>query len=85
LISYYRERQAENCRIISDEFDDILRLCAMQRLMQALGAYGFLGLVNGHKHFLKYVPAAMTSLRSVVEQIEGLQQLEAVLGEVISR
>jgi N-acetylmuramate 1-kinase len=85
LISYYRERQAENCRIISGEFDDILRLCAMQRLMQALGAYGFLGLVKGHKHFLKYVPAAMTSLRSVVEQIEGLHELEALLGEVISR
>jgi aminoglycoside/choline kinase family phosphotransferase len=81
LISYYRERQAENCRIINGEFDDILRLCAMQRLMQALGAYGFLGLVKGHKHFLNYVPAAMTSLRSVVEQIEGLHELEALLGD----
>jgi hypothetical protein len=57
----------------------------MQRLMQALGAYGFLGLVKGHKHFLKHVPAAMASLRSVVEPIEGLQQLEALLAELISR
>ena len=38
------------------QFDNTLRLCAMQRLMQALGAYGFLGLVKGHKHFLRYVP-----------------------------
>jgi len=85
LISYYRERQAENGRIINGEFNDILRLCAMQRLMQALGAYGFLGLVKGHKHFLKHVPAAMTSLRSVVEPLEGLQQLEALLGKLISQ
>jgi N-acetylmuramate 1-kinase len=85
LISYYRERQAENRRIINGEFDDILRLCAMQRLMQALGAYGFLGLVKGHKHFLKHVPAAIKSLRSVVEPIEGLQQLEALLGKLISQ
>jgi hypothetical protein len=41
--------------------------------------------VKGHKHFLKYVPAAMTFLRSVVEQIEGLHELEAQLGEMISR
>jgi aminoglycoside/choline kinase family phosphotransferase len=85
LISYYRERQAEHCRIINGEFDDILRLCAMQRLMQALGAYGFLGLVKGHKHFLTHVPAAMRSLRSIVEPIEGLQQLEALFGKLISR
>ncbi len=42
----------------------------MQRLMQALGAYGFLGWVKGHKHFLKHIPAAMSSLRSIVE-IDG--------------
>jgi hypothetical protein len=57
----------------------------MQRLMQALGAYGFLGLVKGHTHFLKHVPAAMESLRSTVRQIEGLQKLEALLGKLISR
>ena len=31
---------------------ELLQLCAMQRLMQALGAYGFLGLVKGNKAFL---------------------------------
>src|SRR5438309_4302052 len=85
LICYYREKQAANGRIIDGEFDDIFRSCAMQRLMQALGAYGFLGLVKGHKHFLKHVPAAMTSLRSVVEPIEGLEQFEALLGQLISQ
>jgi N-acetylmuramate 1-kinase len=83
LIIYYRERQAENCRMIDGEFAEILGLCAMQRLMQALGAYAFLGLVKGHKHFLKHVPAAIRSLRSTVEPIEGLQQLEALLGKLI--
>jgi N-acetylmuramate 1-kinase len=53
--------------------------------MQALGAYGFLGLVKGHKHFLKYVPAAMESLWSTVRQIEGLEKLEALLGKLIAR
>jgi len=59
-----------------------LRLCAMQRLMQALGAYSFLGLIKGHKHFLKYVPDALRSLRAVVAKIENLQPLESLLAEV---
>src|SRR5213078_923690 len=63
LIAYYRSRQLENGITIDGDFDLKLRLCAMQRLMQALGAYGFLGLVKGHKHFLQHVPAAMKSLR----------------------
>src|SRR5437667_1400264 len=85
LIAYYREEQIKNGTTVNGEFDSKLRLCAMQRLMQALGAYGFLGLVKGHKHFLKHVPPAMASLRSVVEPIEGLQQFEALLAELISR
>jgi len=81
LICYYREKQAANGRIIDGEFDDILRSCAMQRLMQALGAYGFLGLVKGHKHFLKHVPAAMTSLAAIVREIGGLEELNRALIE----
>jgi aminoglycoside/choline kinase family phosphotransferase len=58
VIAYYRDRQRENGITIDGDFDLKLRLCAMQRLMQALGAYGFLGLVKGHKHFLQYMPNA---------------------------
>src|SRR5438045_2218822 len=79
LLEYYCDGKP------TKEFQETLRLCAMQRLMQALGAYGFLGLVKGHKHFLQHVPAAMTSLRSIVEPIEGLQELEALLAKLISR
>jgi N-acetylmuramate 1-kinase len=81
LICYYREKQAANGRLIDGEFDDSLRLCAMQRLMQALGAYGFLGLVKGHKHFLKHVPAAMTSLAVTVSEVGRLEKLNSALIE----
>src|SRR3984893_6438439 len=64
LISYYREEQSKNGVTINGEFDSKLRFCGLQRLMQALGAYGFLGLVKGHQHFLSHIPAAMRSLRS---------------------
>jgi hypothetical protein len=79
LTAYYRGRQLENGIAMNSDFDLKLRLCAMQRLMQALGAYGFLGLVKGHKHFLKYVSAAMQALRRIIAEIDGLTELEKLL------
>jgi aminoglycoside/choline kinase family phosphotransferase len=82
LIVYYRDRQLENGGTVDGDFDFKLRLCAMQRLMQALGAYSFLGLIKGHKHFLQYIPNALLSLRAVVATIESLQPLGSSLAEV---
>jgi hypothetical protein len=47
--------------------------------MQALGAYGFLGLVKGNKAFLNHIPAAMSSLRSLVGEIDDLSELRVLL------
>jgi aminoglycoside/choline kinase family phosphotransferase len=82
LTDYYRGRQLENGISINGDFDLKFRLCAMQRLMQALGAYGFLGLVKGHKHFLKHVAAAMQSLQCTVAEIDGLAELERTLRQL---
>ena len=82
LISYYRGRQLENEITIDGDFDFKLRLCAMQRLMQAVGAYGFLGLVKGHTHFLQYIPNALRSLRAVTAKIDNLQPLAFFLAEI---
>ena len=82
LIAYYRGRQLEDGIAINGDFDLKLRLCAMQRLMQALGAYGFLGLVKGHKHFLKHVAAAMDSLQRLVAEIDGLSELDKTLRQL---
>ncbi|HST29416.1 MAG TPA: phosphotransferase, partial [Chthoniobacterales bacterium] len=64
------------------DFLRTLRLCAMQRLMQALGAYGFLGLVKGHQHFLQHIPKAVNSLREVVAEIDGLELFKNLLSEL---
>ncbi|PYK27876.1 MAG: hypothetical protein DME59_03750 [Verrucomicrobia bacterium] len=79
LTAYYRGRQLEHGITINGDFDLKLQLCGMQRLMQALGAYGFLGLVKGHKHFLQYIPAAMNSLQQVVAEIDGVTELKKAL------
>lgn len=60
------------------------QLCAMQRLMQALGAYGFLGLVQNKKEFLDHIPGAMTSLGKVLQEIDGLQSLTSLVESLVS-
>ncbi len=82
LIAYYRSRQLENGITIDGDFDLTLRLCAIQRLMQALGAYGFLGLVRGHKNFLQYIPRAVRSLRHIVAKVDNLKPLASFLEEL---
>ncbi len=82
LIGYYREKQTDSGRRVEAQFDDILRLCAMQRLMQALGAYGFLGLVRGNQTFLQYIPRALRSLREIVAEIDDLKPLTSLLTDL---
>jgi N-acetylmuramate 1-kinase len=64
---------------VSAEFREILRLCAMQRLMQALGAYGFLGLVKEHESFLQHIPAGIASLTMIVSGMPGLEEVATEL------
>jgi aminoglycoside/choline kinase family phosphotransferase len=68
---------------VGDDFRERFRLCAMQRLMQALGAYGFLGLVKEHPHFLAHIPPALASLREVVARIPGLDHFRGLLERMV--
>jgi aminoglycoside/choline kinase family phosphotransferase len=78
LTSYEEKREAARLPV-SPQFREIFRLCGIQRLMQAMGFYGFAGTVKDNKAFLKYIPAAMMSLRSLVSDIAGLEELRVVL------
>ena len=77
LCSYYLEKAGLDKK--SASFREILRLCAIQRLMQALGAYGYLGLAKGNRHFLTHVPAALISLREIIGEVKALAPLGAAL------
>jgi aminoglycoside/choline kinase family phosphotransferase len=82
LITYYRDQWSKRGITCDGDFDSKLSLCAIQRLMQALGAYGFLGLVKGHNNFLQYIPRAVRSLRDTVTKIDPLESLASVLADL---
>jgi aminoglycoside/choline kinase family phosphotransferase/choline kinase len=54
-------------------------LCgSAQRLMQALGAYGFLGRERGKPHFLAHIAPALDRLIDITDRLETLPQLHAL-------
>ena len=75
LLEFY----CDAARVRDPAFTEKFRLCAMQRLMQALGAYAFLGLVKKNRAFLDHIPAALESLGSVLQEIEGVDPLRDLL------
>ena len=68
LVSYYYElKQSAGHSDSFEHFEKKLKACAVQRLMQALGAYGFLGIRKGKKEFLEHIAPAKERLRFVAE------------------
>jgi len=63
LLRYYFERNGNGWAYA--DFERICRQCAIQRLMQALGAYGVIGLVRGKTEYLHYVHPAIKTLIEV--------------------
>lgn len=52
---------------------------SVQRLMQALGAYGFLGVKKGLKSFLTHVPEGLGNLRYAADHVPALPHLRELL------
>ncbi len=61
-----------------EEFRELFLSGSAQRLMQALGAYGFLGRERGKPHFLAHIPAALDRLIDITDRLETLPQLNAL-------
>lgn len=57
------------------DWENELRACARQRLMQALGAYGFLGRVKGKTGFLRHIPVAAARLAGLCQSDAAWQPL----------
>ncbi len=82
LLAHYLSGLHGPGRHAAPEFRALYDLCAMQRLMQALGAYGKLGHADGRTAFLDHIPAALHSLCEVLATIPGLHALSALLARL---
>jgi aminoglycoside/choline kinase family phosphotransferase len=58
------------------EFEDIYLRAALQRNMQALGAFSFLSLVKQKRQFEQFIPSGVHYLKSNLPRYAPLQVLE---------
>lgn len=67
LLHYYLEQLEKLMPVESSTFLDDYRIIALHRNMQMLGAFAFLSMVKGKTHFVSYMPAAVTSLKKLLQ------------------
>jgi aminoglycoside/choline kinase family phosphotransferase len=59
-----------------DTFQNMFWEASAQRLMQALGAYGFLGLTKGLTSFLEHIPVGLRNLHHAATEVASLPRLQ---------
>jgi N-acetylmuramate 1-kinase len=66
LLAYYQNlrREADGGEVR----EEVVAMAACQRLMQALGAYGKLGIGDDKTAFLRHIPPAVANLREILSQ-----------------
>ncbi len=66
-------------------FEEMFYRAAVQRLMQALGAYGFLGLARDKKSFLQHIPQGLQNLTQALAQIDSSPHTLRLLRQIEHR
>lgn len=67
-----------------EAFDKCLQLFVLFRLMQVLGAYGFRGYFERKAHFLTSIPPAIESIKTLMEDGNGVIRFFPYLREIFS-
>lgn len=75
LLGFYKSIVSERGVTSGESFDSVFLMCAAQRLMQAMGAYGNLGMNHNKPDFFSHIPPALTSLREVARKVDGMSNL----------
>jgi len=79
LINFYYELM--NPAYSRDEFVNNFWMGSVQRLLQALGAYGFLGLKKNKPAFLGHIGNGLENLLIAIDNVSGLQLLNDLATE----
>jgi hypothetical protein len=90
LYERYRQRLGREAPRQLASFEKSFPYLAVQRNLQILGAFSFLSRVRGKRYFEDYIPAALESLRDLVEEsrdrrLSGLKDLVHSLPDPLDR
>jgi aminoglycoside/choline kinase family phosphotransferase len=73
LLSFYYGLSKSDLGLAT--FQNTFWEASVQRLMQALGAYGYLGLKKGLKAYLEHIPSGLRNLRLATLHVSSLPRL----------
>ncbi|MCX7965345.1 MAG: phosphotransferase [Syntrophorhabdaceae bacterium] len=73
LVEFYYKNSCESIQM--ESFMELFWCASCQRLMQALGAYGYLGLKKGIKSFLNHIPSGIKNLKDSIFHISFMPNL----------
>ena len=85
LLQTYLQETKKHENISEEIFMKYFYEFALIRILQALGAYGFLGIVKDKPHFLKSIPFALKNLQIILDkktQLDELPTLRKILTEL---
>jgi aminoglycoside/choline kinase family phosphotransferase len=87
LYDYYLTLAERRLPGVSKSFSRHYPYLAIQRNLQILGAFSYLGYVQGKKWFLDYIPPALESLERLLEELDEpeLHQLKTLIKEINER
>ena len=77
LLRYYYGLQERTCAW--DAFQEAFHEASVQRLMQALGAFGFLGRRHNRKDFLAHIPSGLQRLAEAASRSERFPALRGLV------
>jgi len=83
LLRYYFERHSQGWKLA--EFEAVYFDCGIQRLMQALGAYGVIGLLKEKREFLRHIKPAIKTLIEVASVAEDFRFFAEFLADLPER
>jgi len=66
LLEYYIAEANKYTGIDANDFKHYFWYFAMIRILQAMGAYGFLGITKGKKRFLESIPYALKNINFIL-------------------
>jgi N-acetylmuramate 1-kinase len=83
LLAYYHRISQDD--LDWDSYQRAFWQASAQRLMQALGAYGFLGMTRGLKNYLAHIPSGLSNLRVAADSASTLPLLHELVVECEKR
>ncbi len=84
LLQHYFDARSELGSPVENQsaFIDTFHLCGLQRNMQALAAFAFLGTHKKKQHFFEHIPAALEYLAEALSNRPDFSCLRATLAEI---